>query len=390
LGFLGSRVSPYTLGLFVAVPFASPISYVAAWGWIYHEALIWGVAWTIAFLAFFAVWTFGKTADRRVWQAVVMGLAAGGAMLSRPTVALTAAVPFAYLMARALWDSVLRRRRKEFRLLWPGLAVFAALVGLLLLVNYQRWDNPFLFAKLGQHAALSKGDPKRGEALKENGEFNANRLVPSLEYYTLPSAGNAIKTWPFVVPDQQLASLKHPPQYDYIEGARVPLTLSMSFLLVFAALGTWRLRKLRAPERWAALAVVAGGTLTALSMLTVFAVALRYSAEFLPIAVFLGLVYLVTIPRRGKTSWKSFGILGALLVCSVFTTQITTLEYKVLRQDFPSDQDRAALRTTLHYPYEAGSIIFVINQKRHPAACYDPTDIYSPEATGATRAECDR
>lgn len=370
LGLLAPRVADFTFSLFTAVLLATPIALLAAWGWVYHEAIIWGVAWTIVFVAFFTCWVFESSSRRRWWHGAIMGLATGMAMHSRPIVALTAVVPFSYLVCEAAWQWIRHKRVATLKLLFPGIIIACVLAGLMMLINYQRWGSPFRFLRIEQSAALIQ-NPDRAERLKKAGEYNLDRIIPSFAYYVLPDRDNIKSSWPFITPDQQLASMRHVPYYDYTEGVRTPILISMSYLIVLAGFGAVRIRKLRSEERIASVVVVAAGGVVAALLLTAFTVASRYTAEFVPVAIYLALVYLVTRSRNSDTQKIRQPIwLFVLLILSIVATTLTAIQYKTVRESYHRPGTKTEFRKQFRLAPEQGAIIFVIDNQRIPETVY--------------------
>jgi len=350
----------------LAILFASPVGYLFVWGWTYHEVIMWGVAWALLFTSVFTMWVFDYAAATR-WHGVLMGLAVGMAMLSRPTIGLMLAVPFAFVCVRAALHKFRHNNGREFRLLLPG-AMVCAVLGLAVAgINYQRWGNPFAFVKIDRNVQFIELYPERGEAIRTAGEFNINRIGSSLFYYSVPSAGNVSKQFPFVTLDSELDAFNQVAQYDYIEGSRLPITLSMPLLLVFAGYGVWALTRLKPHERRASYWLLAGAACTFVALLAVYATALRYTAELVPVFVFLGLVYLVGL-QRGVVSRPSKKTLVAFAVTacvSLYITFVTAVAYKQFVWDVPANV-RAQAQQFIHYMPTDRDTKHIINGKRFP------------------------
>lgn len=353
----------YSHLLIGALVFASPIAYLGVWGRIHNEVISWGVAWGIIFVSFYGLWLFTSEAGRKAWWATVMGVSVGMCVLSRPTIALTIAIPFAYLVFHALLVLVRRRKANELKMLFPGIACALALVCFAMFINYQRWGNPLTFVKMDRHIELLKENPRRGSDLREAGEFNPNRLSSSAFYYLVPNADNISKNWPYIEIDHSLSSFTDVPQYDYIEGSRVPISLSALFLIVFASYGVIRIRTLWAAEMYASFALLAGGIATLLSLFSVYAVALRYSVDIMPAVLFCVMLALVVIARQPKAKplWWEATVFGVFLL-SIYLTTITCLQYKVIsgQIDLPSDFKRR-LAQSIHFFPKKEAKLFIIN-----------------------------
>lgn len=324
------------IGIIAALLFASPISYLLVWSWTYHEVIMWGVAWATLFVSIFSVWVFDPKHVTR-WHGALMGVAVGMAMLSRPTVGLMLAVPFAFLLGRATFLRFRSNKATQFNLLWPGAIACAVLALVVMVVNYQRWGSPFTFVKIDRNVQFVELYPERATAINKAGEFNINRVPTSLFYYTVPSGGNLKSSFPFVTLDSELKEFNKAPQYDYIEGSRLPITVSALLFLVLAGFGIYGFRTLKKEEKLAGYWLLGGAAVSVMSLLMVYAVSLRYTAEFMPVLVFLALVYVVALQRKavpapGKKTWAA---LGSVAIVALYITFVATVQYKQFVWDVP-------------------------------------------------------
>lgn len=370
--FKNQRVGRYALTVFTALIFASPLSYLAVWGRIHSEVIMWSAAWGLIFVAFFALWIFGAQKQQKWQYGVVMGLAVGFALMTRPTVALTLIIPFGAVLVYAAYLRFKDPADRQLKLLIPGV-VCAIVLGLFVMhINNQRWGNPFTFVEMDRHVELLNENPQRGADLREAGEFNGNRIPHSIQYYFMPTPDNFSKEAPFVEIDQRLSLMEGAPQYDYIEGSRIPVTISMTFLGVISILGLLKVRSLKPSEKYLSLTVVGGGIVTAVALCVVYALALRYSVDLLPAMIFLCIVYLRSVPQtlEHKSIWRF--ILAAIFVVSIFMTVLTTLQYKVVSGQIDlSPEFRTNLSHKLNFAPEKDAKIFIINGVPSPAVPYD-------------------
>lgn len=360
--------TPLTIGasIVMGIILASPLSYLLVWRWTYHEVILWGLAWALLFTSIYALWIFDTRRVNR-WHGVLMGLAVGMAMMSRPTIGLTLVLPFAYLCIRAFLQSIRKKDQQQLRLLWPGMLVCGALAVGVMTVNYMRWGSPFSFVRIDQNIQFVQYYPERGGAIRKAGEFNINRLPYSLYYYLVPSDGNFQTRPPFVTIDRELNVMNSAPHYDYIEGSRVPIVMSMVYLLVLSTLGVCSLRKFKRDERIASIFLLGGALLTFGALLTVYATSMRYTAEFIPPVVFLSLVYIAALqhglvaPPRRKAK-IALAMIGCL---SIYMTLATTLGYKQFVWGMPADA-RASVQRIIQYTPTDRDTKHIINGKRHP------------------------
>lgn len=373
VGYAVRQLAPYGrtghrlgLTLVAAVLVASPMTYLLTWSWTYHEVILWGLAWTLLFVSLYAVWMFGKKRPQP-WQGGLMGLAVGMSMLCRPTMGLLVSIPFGFLVVHAIIRWLRQHDRSELKRLLPGITICACLAVLVLIVNYQRWGSPLTFVRLNQNVQFVNLYPQRRADIERAGEFNITRLPFSVYYYLVPSGGNITGHFPFVTPDRELTLMNHAPQYDYIEGSRVPIILSMPYIILLAILGAIALHTFKKSEQLAAWWLLAGGGTAALALCTVYAVALRYSAELMPAFVFLALAYLAALQRKtvampGVKLTITFVVVG---VMSLYIAFATTLAYKEFVWDLPQI-DRQNLREFLHYTPRGDETKHIIDGVRFP------------------------
>lgn len=372
LKLLEKHVRKYSVGVLIALLLASPLVYTAIWGRVHNEVIAWGAAWGIIFVSFFMLWVYGEERQRSYWWTVVMGLSLGMAVMARPTVALMLGVAFAYISCAATWHYWRTRRSTDFKLLLPGILCAVLCIGTAMYINQVRWGSPITFVKMHRHVELLKENPKRGESLKKAGEFNMNRVPSSFAYYFVPGGDNLTKQWPFIHIDQSLKIMNGAPQYDYIEGSRVPVVLSMMFLGAAALLGTVNLRRFKKDERYAAIAMVAGGGIMLLALCAVYAVALRYSVDLVPLALFCAMLYLVVLSRERtpKPVWWQC-VWHGLLAVSIVLSTITTLQYKIISGQIGLSQDfRRNLSQRINFPMQPDAKLFIINGEAAPAVRY--------------------
>lgn len=356
----------YTLGLSIVLMLllGSPMSYLLVWSWTYHEVILWGLAWALLFTSLYALWIFDRQRITK-WHTTLMGLAVGMAVLSRPTISLTLIVPFAFICIHAGLAAFRTGQRHNLKLLMPGIIICGALGIAAMWINYQRWGSPFTFVRIDQNVQFVELYPQRREDIKKSGEFNIVRLPFSLYYYLVPSLGNVSTNFPFITLDRELTIMNHAPHYDYIEGSRVPITLSMTYLVALAILGAFSLRVFKRAERHGIYWFLGGAALTFGTLVTVYAVALRYSAECIPAVVFLALTYLVAL-RQGampRLGGKSKLLLLTMAAISLYCTFITAVAYKQFVWDVPSPV-RFALQKFIHYSPAPGETKHIIDGKR--------------------------
>ncbi|MCD6460585.1 hypothetical protein J7L67_07970, partial [bacterium] len=322
----------------IAIIFASPLTYNFTWAWLYHEILIWGFAWTTIFMSAFLLWVFKKDTERNILNGLIMGVSVGLAVLSRPSVALTAAIAYGCLCVYSLLFSFIRRKQvNELKTLSYGIIICALCAVLTLTINYKKWGNPLTFIKMEQHEELIHQD--RAKAfINKTGYFNPNRFGYSLIYYFMPSKNNFKTTFPFFQIDSELNIMKNHPHYDYIEGSRMPLTLCALYLLLISTASFFIMKNFNRKEKLFLLFFILGGLATSLSLIGIYCLALRYSLDFMPFIIFLNMIFLIGL-KRGKinrTVLKKINLTALfVLIISVYISTLTMFNYKIFNWGIP-------------------------------------------------------
>jgi hypothetical protein len=316
----------------VAIFVASPLLYLMAWDWIYHEPITWGLALTLVFTSAYLLWTYDER-ERTTTNGLLLGLAAGGAILCRPTTGLMLFIPYCYLLAREFLASKGSLRRGPFRPLVAGLVVCFAMGCLTMTVNFARWGSPFTFMDMRRNYQVLTS-PERQAIIEQYGDFDLGRVGPSLAYYFLPTADNFSVHWPFITADRSLAALPAFDRYDYVEAQRVPLALNTAFFMFFAVLALRRRRHHAREQLLSVGAFLLGGLVVTVAMSGLFCLAVRYSTELVVPWIFLGAVFLIGQERSGvayRLRWWHY----ALLVVSIYVALTSTLGYKAYIWETP-------------------------------------------------------
>jgi hypothetical protein len=141
----------------------------------------------------------------------------------------------------------------------------------------------------------------------------------------------------------------------------------MPFILLLAILGMTSLRAFKKSEQIAAWWMLAGGSVAALALCCVYAVALRYSAELVPAFVFFALVYLAALQRKiiARPGINLTVVIIVVGLASLYIACTTTLAYKEFVWDVPQ-VDRQNLREFLHYTPRGDETKHIIDGVRFP------------------------
>lgn len=325
--------------------------YVASRAWVYHEAVMWGVAFTIGAVdALVSCTTLGLTRRRIVWASLLAALAVS----SRVSVGLGAVAGLALLtcgQALHRWSgrgdgTAPGRPALLDRLRWlgPGAsptgahhvpALALATIAPMAAYGAANWIKfRSLFSVPFAHQGISLVDPMRQEFLAANdGAFFGLQFVPTtLAQYLRPDAVRPSRAFPFV----DLAPPVEPVgdvTFDLIDWTgSIPSTLPA--LVLAALVGAWVLIRPRrdrgtpgreggvggertAALRVPALAALAGGV----TILPFGYIAQRYVADVVPVAVLLGLVGLQVVLGAGPSRRRQVA-LGALALTAAATTWV--------------------------------------------------------------------
>jgi hypothetical protein len=355
----------------------SSLVYLAAKPWVYHEALVWGVALCLSALVALARY-IDEPSRRRL---TVVGVLVTACLLTRASVGLgpllgvavlcagqaaalargTSHVPSSGLVRRALEGvaglaPVRRSDASALGHLVGLVGVGSAALGSYALVNYVKFETLFSIPFDAQLHTLV--DPTRQEFLAVNGGFFSLRFVPTtIVQYFRPDAFRFSELAPWIefapAPGRVIADAR----FDLFDRtASIPSAMPVFVLLgILAVVAAWRgwfatggLRTLRVPL------VAAAGAGAA--VLPFGYIANRYIADFVPfmvIAAAIGLQALLTM-ERGRayrvavTGLVAAGLFGAwlnishgLLMQRVYG--ITTDEERTAA--FLSTQDRLSDRT---------------------------------------------
>jgi hypothetical protein len=296
-----------TAVLMAVVGAGSTILFLASRAWVYHEALIWAIALTLASFSFLVTYLQQGETRTFVWAGVTAGLA----LLSRATVGAAPVVALGVLLAVRLAADVLARRasgreRSVGLLRWVGIgdraagtprwALLAATVAPLVAyayVNYSRFgslfglpiDKQLLIAKLPDRAAALAAN---------NGSLFGLKFVPTtLLAYWRPDAIGFDRLFPWFTFGPR-ARVVGDAKFDVVD-FQVSITTTAVLLCVLLLVSGAVLFRPNRENRERAhvcvfripfFAAVIGG----LAVLPIAFVAQRYEADFAPLLVVGGVI----------------------------------------------------------------------------------------------------
>lgn len=306
------------------VGLSGPAEYLGPRPLVYHEALLWGLAWVSVFIAAIAQGLFedgGRLSGRLL---AVMALAAAACLLTRVSTGLGLYAALALVMmieaGRRLRDGGM------VALLSPGLlgpALLALLgVGAALAINHARWGDPFSFGDIRAQTLMEDLD-RRLAVLDAYGTFSLRRLGLGLSYYVLP-------LWSVVWDGRLLFAEWHDRMYWYVEGPPASQLLLEPASLALAALGIGRLARPGPLDRPVAATAAAGLAVPAALVAIFLYLAFRYRAEFTPVLLLLGLIGLNGLAHRlAAGRLPHIAWLWALAVVQMVATQGFAILYKI-------------------------------------------------------------
>jgi len=340
--------------------------FLASRAWVYHEAILWGIAWTVVAYERMIAFTRRPTGVR------LLGVGAATALALASRVSLGFGVVGALVLvaigiiARPMpglggrW----RRRLGAFapgdpvdgrRWLAPVLLTILIPVALYATVNRARFGT--LFSVPWTRQVLFLLHPHTAHALRANGgDYFGLQFAPTtLYHYFRPDAlgRGSVFPWitfprfrPTVVGDATIDMLDH--------STSVPASMpALLILTVLGFVGAWR-TKFAGTSRAAALRAPLLGGIAAITFVTTIAfVAQRYLGDFVPLLVLGGLVgaYVLTARTRAATSprrrfaWRALLVgVAVLATFGVWVNSSLTLVYQRLYNPQPSSMRVDMLR----------------------------------------------
>ena len=337
------------------VGLSSPLLFLSARALVYHEAIAWGVAFTLLTFECLLAWS-----DAPSWRSFAFAVAAAvGALNSRSSVGLGAAL--ALLAFVALRLSSPRWSRRDVLV---GLAVALAPFVLYVAVNEARFGNPTTIPFNAQ--GINEFDPHRREMLARNHDTIVGlQFVPTtLVDYLRPDGIRLQRLLPWIT-YRHGTTVVGDVEFDTLDrSGSVPVEAPALFILAVVGAVALARRRWNA-SRWVVLAVAAlagvGPTLA------IGFTANRYLADFVPVLLVLGGIgaWLVADHRVGRRAVVTAAVAGALVV-----TALTIQSQRLFL--LPRDQDRRAF---IDLQYRVDNALF---GSRHPAATHRGSVLPSP------------
>jgi hypothetical protein len=277
---------------------------------IYDEAIIWGLAWSLAAL-FFAFRSRGAESGGLTRSLLGFSLCAAGALLSR----VTFGAPF--ILIAPLLALRIRRENRITNLLALLLPLSAALA-------FYVWLS---YARFGSFTGVNYDyyiNPVHSEFAQRYGVFSPRRIPYSFgDYFSLHFPSLERKP-PFLGADRH--SYDYPSLFSNSDSeVYLPLTWSSGWLVFAAIMGiTYLVRRKGADlfERGAAVALLA----QFLCILSYFLLAQRYATDLYPFLIFCLVIFLSS---GGAALLRSRHLIVALVVLSAVINSLATISWLV-------------------------------------------------------------
>jgi hypothetical protein len=265
-----TRAEHFLVGTFMfLIGAGSIVFFMASRPVPYHEAELWGAAWSIA--AFDAILQYLLQPTRAA--VIVSGVCTTLALLSRGSVGL------APVTALALVFVVTAIRRRPRALIGLGLAIVVP-IALYAYVNYARFGAPFKLPIDKQIATTI--DPVRPRIFKgTHGSLFALKYVPTDTWAIFRPSGLAFtRVFPFITFPKRATVVGNLLFASIEPSASLPLTMPLLFVLSLVGVGAAIARRSAA-----LLVLLAGGLIGAIGVVTLPFIDHRYLSDFAPLLV---------------------------------------------------------------------------------------------------------
>ena len=339
-----------TAGLAVVV-LAGPPLWLASAAVVYHEAIIWGLALTIATLDAAARWILRPTPGRLA----VVGVFGALAVSSRQTLGLGLIAGLG-AVAVVAWTARLRRRAERSGEPLPGvrpgglLAVCGVLVIVAAAPNVARFGDP-LGPPIERQIASATFDDRKA-FLEANGDtwFGPQFVPTTLLQYSRPDAFDLRGSFPWLDFPAGGPTVIGDVTFDDLEwSSSVPVT--MPVLLVLAIPGAvWLVgaARRRHGSGVGLLLLWVGTGVGAAGAVAIGYIAHRYLADFVPLVLLPALVGFHVLLRAAPTArpaWRSAGAAALVLVLAagVWANAALAVESQRERGKFVTEEARAQL-----------------------------------------------
>lgn len=332
----------YTTLFALTIAFGSPITFLLSSAYIYHEAIMWGLAWSCMFIWSFISFSLSKKICTR--YIFIMSVSCGFAMLSRIsfssiTLGLMLLIGLMFFSGKLPTRLAPEITTKQYKtIILVAILPFILCLLVAMKVNYERFGEPFNFCKLEYYQHFINDAPQRLQGLKQWGIFNIYRIPFGIIYYFIPDKNHFINQFPFIkISDKH--SLFDTLRYngsgklrevsiDGIERLN-PLTVSSPAIVFFAFIGIFSLLN----SGVLGIILILPFLLQSIFTLGTAGITLRYTAEFVPFLVVCSIYSfslikdLEKMERLPRAFIRTIAVLITLV--GMYTSLTTMLQFKL-------------------------------------------------------------
>jgi len=294
---------------------SSPVVFLISCASIYHEAILWGLCWSICSFYYFLYYLENESDKPKAIY--FMSIFTGLALLSRITFSLHG---YLILLMIFLYELVkIKSIKKFFNKYLASLIVIVLFTLFQLWYNYARYKSIFLFsANVETYFPCIMNFDSACQHIAKSGSFNLNRLIPSLINYFLPLRECFLIKFPFFT--TVTPSLGIPRIYSYNEPT-FPLLLTFPLIISSSIIGFVYLIKSKISILYKA--SFSFFLLEPSVLLLYQSVSNRYTADFIPLFAYLFVIFASNInleiyPRQDKLKIKAITVV--ILFFSIYST----------------------------------------------------------------------
>ena len=296
----------------VGFAFASPLLLLLGNLSIYGEAIMWGLAWSIAAL-YFAFRSREAEGAALTWSLLAFSLCAAAAVLSRATFGAPLVLLTPLLALRLLRKDQIRKIRNLAVLFLPlGAALICHLM-----MSYAKFGN---FSGMNLKYSIN---PVQRDFAQKYGIFRLERIPYSFADYFILRRPKYQNSPPYLQAGR--APYNHPTLYvmDFTE-TYSSLLWSASWIVIGGLVGVVLLLRPKAGDGLDRL-MAAVLFIQVFSILCYMGLCQRYVAEFFPFLIFAFVFFL----RKGRAVYHMRYVLIALVLFSVVINSLTTVAWLI-------------------------------------------------------------